>query len=60
MVNPFENVDNALQIRRTFRVSREKAFAAWTRADVLMKWFDPGGNPMTAVEVDLRVGGRYR
>jgi uncharacterized protein YndB with AHSA1/START domain len=60
MLNPFENVDTALQVRRTFSVSRQKAFAAWTTADILMEWFDPGGNPMTGVEVDLRVGGRFR
>ena len=60
MPNPFENVDTALQVRRTFSVSCEKAFEAWTTAAVLEKWFDPGGNPMTAVELDLRVGGKFR
>lgn len=60
MVNPFEHLDTALQIRRTFQVSREKAFEAWTKADVLRKWFSPGGLVLTSVEVDLRVGGRYR
>lgn len=49
----------AVEVRRTFRATRERVFAAWTRPEQLSQWAAPG--PMTGkAEVDLRVGGRYR
>ena len=50
-----------LQIKRTFRASREQVFQAWTNPEALKKWFGPTDDFTTLVaEVDLRVGGRYR
>lgn len=50
----------SLQIRRTFRAPREALFAAWTRADALKTWWGPEGFTTPRVEMDLRVGGKYR
>ena len=47
------NPNTVLEMRRTIRASREKAFEAWTDPGQLRQWF-------AVAEVDLRVGGRYR
>jgi uncharacterized protein YndB with AHSA1/START domain len=51
----------ALQVKRTFQASRERAFRAWTDAKELARWFAPPSDYSTVVpELDLRVGGNYR
>jgi uncharacterized protein YndB with AHSA1/START domain len=49
-------------IRRRIAASRERVFQAWTKAEHLQRWFFPSvnGDAVPRVEVDLRVGGRYR
>lgn len=50
-----------LELDRTFAASPERVFAAWTQPEELKQWFAPSPdtkNPV--VDVDLRVGGRYR
>jgi uncharacterized protein YndB with AHSA1/START domain len=50
-----------LEMRRTIRTSREKAFDAWTDPGQLRQWFAVAEGFTTPIaEVDLRVGGRYR
>lgn len=50
-----------LRLERTFAASPERVFAAWTAPEVLRRWFAAGPDwTSTEVEVDLRVGGRYR
>ena len=49
-----------LLIKRTFKASREKLFAAWTQADTLKKWWGTEGHTVPSVEMDLSVGGKYR
>lgn len=49
-----------LQLSRVVRTSRKRAFAAWTRPELLMRWFGPGKMLPAEVDVDLRVGGRCR
>ena len=51
----------SLQIKRTYRATREQVFRAWTNPDALRKWFYPSDDFKTPVaEVDLQVGGAYR
>lgn len=50
-----------LRIERTFAAPPERVFAAWTEPAVLHRWFAAGPDwTSTEVDVDLRVGGRYR
>jgi uncharacterized protein YndB with AHSA1/START domain len=49
-----------LQLRRTFSGPPERVFRAWTDPDEVRQWFGPGEYTTPQVEIDLRVGGRYR
>jgi uncharacterized protein YndB with AHSA1/START domain len=49
-----------LLIRRTLPAAQERVFAAWTRPEVMCRWFFPAPHWSAKVEADLRVGGRYR
>ena len=50
-----------LRIQRTFAAPRDRVYRAWTDAGELTRWFAPGDDYVTKViELDLRVGGRYR
>ncbi len=47
--------------RRRFDVPRDLVFSAWTSPGLIKHWLHPSeewSNPV--VEVDLRVGGKYR
>lgn len=46
----------SVQVTKFMAARREKIFAAWTRPDLLARWFWP----KLEAEVDLRVGGRFR
>jgi len=51
----------SLQIKRTYRASREQVFRAWTNPEALKKWFGPTDDFKTPIaEIDLQVGGKYR
>ena len=55
------NPNIVLELHRTIRTSREKAFAAWTVPGQLRQWFAVADGYTTPLaEVDLKVGGRYR
>ena len=49
----------ALRVERHFRAAPQRIFHAWTTAEELSLWSDPDPTK-SEVEVDLRVGGRYR
>ena len=49
-----------LQISKVVRATRGRAFDAWTKPELLLKWFGPGNMLPTEVEVDLRPEGRFR
>jgi uncharacterized protein YndB with AHSA1/START domain len=49
-----------LQLRRVFKASPDRLFAAWTTPAELMRWHAPGPLTVTLAEADLRPGGRYR
>jgi uncharacterized protein YndB with AHSA1/START domain len=50
----------SLTIRRRFPASREEVFRSWTDPKELTKWWGPPGHDAPSVDVDLKVGGRYR
>lgn len=49
-----------LELSRVIKTSRQRAFAAWTQREELMRWFAPGVMQATAIDVDPRVGGIFR
>jgi uncharacterized protein YndB with AHSA1/START domain len=50
-----------LRVERTFDATAEEVFDAWTSPEVLRRWWAPGPDwTAPLIEVDLRVGGRYR
>jgi uncharacterized protein YndB with AHSA1/START domain len=53
--------DQQVLITRIFDAPRDVVFRAWTDPDHVAQWFGPDGfdTPREAVEIDLRVGGRF-
>jgi len=49
-----------VRINRTFAASREAIFRAWTDPAEFLAWWQPSPYRTLAVEMDVRVGGRYR
>ena len=51
----------SLSLSRHYPVSPEKVWRAWTDPEAVKKWWGPGpGEPVSAAELDVRVGGRFR
>lgn len=51
----------SLRITRTYAAPPQKVFDAWITPEALKRWFAPSDEFQTPeVEVDARVGGRYR
>jgi uncharacterized protein YndB with AHSA1/START domain len=53
-------LNDAVIVRQTFPVSRERLFRAWSEPKELMDWFSPDGYDNPSVEADVRPGGRFR
>jgi uncharacterized protein YndB with AHSA1/START domain len=49
-----------LFLERTLDAAPEQVFAAWTDPGLLKQWWGPPGSTVKVVEIDFRVGGRYR
>jgi uncharacterized protein YndB with AHSA1/START domain len=54
--------ERELVVTRTFNGPARLVFEAWTRPELLKRWWAPKSSGMTLVscEADVRVGGRYR
>jgi uncharacterized protein YndB with AHSA1/START domain len=50
----------SLTIKRRFKASPAKVYAAWTDPDKVKNWIGPSETKAKSVESDLRVGGHYR
>ena len=48
-----------VSVRRFLQARRERVFEAWTRPDLMARWFFPGDGWTATITSDLRVGGRY-
>ena len=55
-----EDSGEVLVVRRVLPVERERVFAAWLDPASLATWMRPGDMTDAIVEVDPRVGGRFR
>jgi uncharacterized protein YndB with AHSA1/START domain len=54
--------DREIVITRTFNAPARLVFEAWTKPELLMKWWAPKSIGMSFVscDADVRVGGKYR
>jgi uncharacterized protein YndB with AHSA1/START domain len=53
-------VDRVLTITRLFDAPRTLVWQAWTDPKHAMNWWGPRWHPARQVEMDVRVGGRWR
>jgi uncharacterized protein YndB with AHSA1/START domain len=54
--------DRELVVTRTFNAPATIVFDAWTKPELLLRWWAPRsrGVKLITCEIDLRVGGKYR
>ena len=52
--------DREIVLTRVFDAPRHLVFDAFTKAELLKRWFGPRGWSLVVCEVDLRVGGGFR
>jgi uncharacterized protein YndB with AHSA1/START domain len=52
--------DTEILITREFDAPRQLVWRAWTTPELVEKWWSGGQGEMKSVEIDLRVGGRWR
>lgn len=52
--------DTGIRITSTFKAPRERVFDAFTKPELLKRWFGPPGWTVPSSEIDLRPGGKYR
>jgi uncharacterized protein YndB with AHSA1/START domain len=51
---------HSLTVTSTIKAPRAKVFAAWTKPEILTKWFAPGPRTPLPEVLDVRPGGKYR
>ena len=49
----------SLTLKRRLNAAPEKAYAAWTDPEKIVKWFGPDAGPVKSAVLDVREGGRY-
>jgi uncharacterized protein YndB with AHSA1/START domain len=52
--------DEQILITRVFDTPKDLVYKAWTTPELVMRWWSGHRGEMTLVEIDLRVGGRWR
>lgn len=52
--------DEQILITREFDAPRHLVYRAWTTASLVQKWWSGMRGEMKSVDIDLRVGGRWR
>ena len=52
--------DRQILITREFAAPPQFVYAAWTTPDLIRRWWHAKRGEVTSVEVDLRVGGKWR
>lgn len=56
---PTESVPDGISVRRVLHAPCKQVFEAWTRPELMARWFFAGEGGTTKVTADLKVGGRY-
>jgi uncharacterized protein YndB with AHSA1/START domain len=59
-MNTMGDAAEVLVVRRLIPFPREQVFAAWLDGASLAQWMRPDGGPSATVEVDPRIGGKFR
>lgn len=49
-----------LEVRRVIRAKRERVWDAWTKPELVERWFAPGNMTVPSARCNLREGGEYR
>jgi len=52
--------DTQILITREFAAPKHLVYQAWTTPDLIKRWWSGDRGDVTSVEVDLRVGGKWR
>jgi uncharacterized protein YndB with AHSA1/START domain len=52
--------DNQILITRDFDAPRHLVYRAWTTPELVERWWSAQRGEVTSIEIDLRVGGRWR
>ena len=52
--------DNQILITRDFDAPRQLVYRAWTTPELVKRWWSGRRGEVTSIEIDLRVGGRWR
>jgi uncharacterized protein YndB with AHSA1/START domain len=52
--------DTQILITRRFAAPRHLVYRAWTTPELIRRWWHANRGEVTDIEVDLRVGGRWR
>lgn len=52
--------DVRLQVTRVIRARRKDVFDAWTKPELMRRWFAPGTMTVAYASADLRIDGAYR
>ena len=55
-----EEAAPVLVVRHSFAVPRQRVFAAWLDSEAMAHWMRPGQVTHSTVELEARVGGRFR
>jgi uncharacterized protein YndB with AHSA1/START domain len=50
----------SLTMVRRLNASPARIYAAWTRPELMARWWGPDAGPVLSAEADPRVGGRFR
>jgi uncharacterized protein YndB with AHSA1/START domain len=52
--------DEQILVTREFDAPRQLVFRAWTTPELVARWWHAKRGEITSIEIDLRVGGRWR
>jgi uncharacterized protein YndB with AHSA1/START domain len=50
---------HGVELRRVLKAPAQLVFEAWTKPELMARWFFPGADWQVQVSADLRIGGRY-